>query len=76
MRELRQQHRLTAAWRVKRFHREQFPLDGIMRLLQERAGHRHLGFEKRLAVAKELKGGRFVLKIDGDGPVFARRFGR
>jgi hypothetical protein len=25
------------------FHREQFPLDGIMRLIQERAGHRHLG---------------------------------
>ena len=30
-------------------------------------------FEKRLAIAKQLKVGRFVLKIDGDGAVFARR---
>jgi hypothetical protein len=28
-------------------------------------------FEKRLAVAKELKVGGFVVKIDGDGAVFA-----
>jgi hypothetical protein len=28
-------------------------------------------FEKRLAVAQELKVGGFVVKIDGDGPVFA-----
>ena len=27
---------------VKAFHREQFPLDGIMRLIQQRAGCRHL----------------------------------
>jgi len=27
--------------------------------------------EKRLAIAKELKVGRFVLKIDGDSPMFA-----
>jgi hypothetical protein len=27
-------------------------------------------FQKRLSIAKELKRGRFVLKIDGDGPVF------
>jgi hypothetical protein len=27
-------------------------------------------FEKRLAVAKKLKVGRFLLKIDGDGTVF------
>src|SRR6266403_3388688 len=27
-------------------------------------------FDKRLAIAKQLKIGRFVLKIDGDGPVF------
>src|SRR5215813_11226196 len=27
--------------------------------------------EKRLTIAKELKVGRFVLKIDGDGPIFA-----
>jgi hypothetical protein len=28
------------------------------------------------AVAKQLNVGRVVLKIDGDGPVFSRRFGR
>jgi hypothetical protein len=27
-------------------------------------------FEKRFAVAQQLKIGRFVLKIDSDGPVF------
>jgi hypothetical protein len=27
---------------VKAFHREQFPLDGIMRLIQQGAGCRHL----------------------------------
>jgi hypothetical protein len=32
-------------------------------------------FEKRLPIAQELKVGRFVLKIDGDGPVYAWRFG-
>jgi hypothetical protein len=36
--------RLLAATRMmKAFHGKQFPLDGIMRLIQERAGHRHLG---------------------------------
>ena len=33
-------------------------------------------FDKRLAVAKELKIGRLVLKINGDSPVFVGRFGR
>jgi hypothetical protein len=28
-------------------------------------------FEERLAIVKQLHVGRFVLKIDGDGPVFA-----
>src|SRR5215831_431677 len=28
-------------------------------------------FEERLAIVKQLHIGRFVLKIDGDGPVFA-----
>jgi hypothetical protein len=32
-------------------------------------------FDKRLAVAKELKIGRLVLKINGDSPVVAGRFG-
>jgi hypothetical protein len=34
---------------VKAFHREQFPLDGIMRLIQQGAGCRHLRvFEHRI----------------------------
>ena len=33
-------------------------------------------FDKRLAVAKQLKVGRFVPKIDSDGAVFSRRLGR
>jgi len=32
--------------------------------------------EKRLAVAKQLVVRRFVVKIDGDGPVVSRRLGR
>ena len=28
---------------MKRFHHEQFPVDGVMRLIQQRAGHRHSG---------------------------------
>ena|SRR6266542_7116699 len=32
-------------------------------------------FEKRLAVAKQLKVGRLMLKIDGDGTVFPWWFG-
>jgi len=36
----------------------------------------HNAFDKRLAVAKELKIGRLVLKINGDRPVVAGRFGR
>jgi hypothetical protein len=32
-------------------------------------------FEKRLPIAQELKVGRFVVKIDGDGPVCAWLFG-
>jgi len=32
--------------------------------------------KKRLAVTKQLMIGRFMLKIDGDGPVCAGLFGR
>jgi hypothetical protein len=34
----------------------------------------HHQFHKGLAVAKQLYVGRFVLKIDGDGPVFTADF--
>jgi hypothetical protein len=36
---------------------------------------RHQQFETRLAVSKYLKVIIFILKIDGDSPVFSRRFG-
>jgi hypothetical protein len=33
-------------------------------------------FDKRLAIAKELKVGGFILEINGDGAVSSRWFGR
>ena len=48
----------------------------VLELKPEGQDERQHQFEKRLAVAKQLKVGRFVLKIDGDGPVFSSRFGR
>jgi hypothetical protein len=32
-------------------------------------------FEKRFPIAKQLKVGRFMLKIDGDGMIYACLFG-
>jgi len=43
----------------------------VLELKTEGEKERQDTFEKRLAVAKQLKVGRFVLKIHGDGPVFA-----
>jgi hypothetical protein len=49
VRQPRQKRLLTATWMVKPLHREQFPLDGVMGLIQQDAGHRHLRiFEHRL----------------------------
>jgi len=39
---------------------------------QEKGEH---ALEKRLAIVKQLNVRRFMLKIDGNGPVFSRRFG-
>jgi hypothetical protein len=51
--------------------------DGLMFQLKTQGQHKgHNTFQKPLTVAKQLKVGRFVSKIDGDGAVFARRFGR
>ena len=45
----RQKRLLAAAWMVKRFHHKQFPVHGIMRLIKQRAGDRHLRvFEDRI----------------------------
>ena len=52
------QKRLLAPFGVmKAFHGKQFPLDGIMRLLQECAGYRHLGGGEA-----RIPAGFFVLK--------------
>jgi hypothetical protein len=42
----------------------------VLELKAEGEKERQHTFEKRLAVAKQLKVGRFVLKINGEGPVF------
>ena len=39
VREPRQKRLLIAAWMVKRFHHEQLPVDGIMGLIEQGAGH-------------------------------------
>jgi hypothetical protein len=43
----------------------------VLELKAEGEKERQHTVEKRFAVAKQLKGGRFVLKINSDGPVFA-----
>ena len=39
----RQECLLAALTMMKALHGKQFPFDGMVRLIQERAGHRHLG---------------------------------
>src|SRR2546425_1203321 len=48
----------------------------VFQLKPQREDERQHQFHKGLAVAKQLKVGRFILEISSDGPVFARRFGR
>jgi len=43
----------------------------MFQLQADGENERHFQFDKGLAVVNELKVGGFVLKIDGDGPVFA-----
>jgi hypothetical protein len=48
VREPHQKRLLTAAWMMKRFHHQEFPADGMMGLIQQDAGDRHLRvFEHR-----------------------------
>ena len=47
----------------------------VEELKAEGEKEREYEFNKGLAVAKQLQVGRFVSKIDGDGPVFAGPFG-
>jgi hypothetical protein len=47
----------------------------VEELKAEGEEEREYAFHKGLAVAKQLTVGRFVSKIDGDGPVFAGPFG-
>jgi hypothetical protein len=37
---------------------------------------RHHAFNKRLPIAQRLEVGRFIVEIDGDGPVFTGLAGR
>jgi hypothetical protein len=47
--EPREKPLLTATGMMESLHREQFPLDGVMGLIQQRAGRRHLGlFQHRI----------------------------
>jgi DDE domain len=49
MREPRDKRLLAPAWVMEPFHHEQFPVDGVMSLIPQRAGHRHTGvFEDRI----------------------------
>ena len=43
----------------------------VCELKAEGENERAHAFDKRLAIAKQLKVGRFMLKINSDGPVFA-----
>ena len=42
VRQPRQKRLLTAARMMEALHHEQFPVDGVMGLIQQGAGHRHL----------------------------------
>ncbi len=49
VREPREKHLLAPIWMMEPFHREEFPRNGVMGLIQQRAGHGHLWvFEDRL----------------------------
>jgi hypothetical protein len=43
VRQAREKRLLAATWVMKAFHGEQFPLDGVMRLIEPSARDRHLG---------------------------------
>src|SRR2546430_12989991 len=44
--EPREKRLLAATWMMESLHREQFPIDGVMGLIQQGAGRRHLGIFK------------------------------
>ena len=43
MRQPCQKRLLASLWMMKPFHHEEFPVDGVMGLIQQGAGHGHLG---------------------------------
>ena len=57
-----QKRLLTAAWMMQRFHHEQFALEGVVGLIQQGAGHRHLrvyehrGFCRKSCSERGMKG--------------------
>src|SRR5512132_318299 len=54
VREPRQKRLLASTWMVKPLHREEFPLEGVVGLIQPRAGHRHLRVFKHRIPARLL----------------------
>ena len=54
MGEPREKPLLAATWMMEPLHREQFPLDGVMGLIEQGAGRRHLGIFKHRIPARLL----------------------
>jgi len=70
--EPREKRLLAAFWMMKPFHRKQFSLDGVMRLIEQCAGHGHLGVCKHriptrlLLLGYPLKAGHRYTTIVSD----------
>ena len=54
VRQPREKRLLIAVWMMKRFHHEQLPLDGVVGLIQQGAGHGHLRVGKDRIPARFL----------------------
>src|SRR6266446_4429588 len=54
VRQPREKRLLAPPWMVEAFHHEQFPVNGVMDLIQQRAGHRHSGVFEHSVPARFL----------------------
>jgi hypothetical protein len=69
MREPREQRLLAPSWMMEALHGDQFPLDGVMRLIQQGASRGHL------RVCEDgIPAGLLVLKPDSSDASFQRAF--